>query len=117
MTRIGVRLYMKRTGLLRRKSLGNFNRRGWSDQHGNRDRQRDYNPAEHQADFSIKALTANLWNALATAIFAAVAFLLIVHRAILARFLAALLVSRKTGRTNHCREDRHQDFHRSFHVV
>ena len=44
---------------------------------------------------------------LAAAVFAAIAFLLVVHRAILAGLFAALLVGRKTHRANHCREDRH----------
>jgi hypothetical protein len=52
---------------------------------------------------------------LATAIFAAIAFLLVVHRAILARFLAALFVRCKRSCANHGREDRHQDCGRRFH--
>jgi hypothetical protein len=51
---------------------------------------------------------------LATAIFAAVVFLLVTHRSILARFLAALLLRRKRTRANHGREDRHQDYRRGF---
>jgi hypothetical protein len=56
-------------------------------------------------------------NLLAAAVFAAVAFLFVVHRAILAGLFAALFISRKTHRANDRREDRHQDLQRVSHVI
>lgn len=54
---------------------------------------------------------------LAAAIFAAVAFLLVIHRAIFAGLFAALFVGRKTHRANHRREDRYQDGRGGFHRI
>ena len=53
---------------------------------------------------------------LAAALFAAVAFFFVVHRAILMRLLAALLLRCEGSGTNHGREDRHQDCRRRFHL-
>jgi len=54
-------------------------------------------------------------NLLTTAVFAAVAFLFVVHRAIFAGFLAALFVRCKRTCANHGGKDRHQDSGRGFH--
>jgi hypothetical protein len=53
---------------------------------------------------------------LTAALFAAIAFLLVVHRTVFAGFFAALFVRRKTCCANHGREDRHQDGRRGFHL-
>ena len=47
---------------------------------------------------------------LTAAVLPAIAFLIIVHGAVLAGFLAALRLCRKTSTTNRCRQNRKQNF-------
>lgn len=51
----------------------------------------------------------------AAAIFAAVAFFLVVHRAVLTGLFAIRLVCRKSRRANHCRQNRKQHFRVILH--
>ena len=53
---------------------------------------------------------------LAIAALAAIAFLTVIHRAILAALLARRLISRKRSRTNHCRKNRKENFGVLFHT-
>ena len=46
---------------------------------------------------------------------AAVAFLVVIHRAVFAGLFAIRLVRRKTYRANPCRQNRKQDLRISFH--
>jgi len=52
---------------------------------------------------------------LTTAVLPAIAFLIIVHGAVLASFLAALRLCGKTSTTNRCRQNRKQNFGVTFH--
>ena len=52
---------------------------------------------------------------LTAAVLPAIAFLIIVHRAVFAGFLAALRLCRKTSTTNRCRQNRKQNFGVIFH--
>ena len=63
--------------------------------------------------YNLAMITPLLLSALAT--LPAIAFLIVVHRTVLARFLAARSLRRKRCRANHHREDRHQDFRVILH--
>jgi hypothetical protein len=52
---------------------------------------------------------------LTAAVLPAIAFLIIVHGAVLAGFLAALRLCRKTSTANRCRQNRKQNFGVTFH--
>jgi hypothetical protein len=54
---------------------------------------------------------------LTAAVLPAIAFLVIVHGAILAGFLAALRLCRETSTANRCRQNRKQNFRVIFHQV
>src|SRR6267143_927844 len=54
---------------------------------------------------------------LAAAVFAAVAFLVVVHGAVLASLFAARLVCRESCRANRCRQNRKQDLRVILHTV
>lgn len=61
-------------------------------------------------------LSALTWR-LAIAVFAASAFLAVIHRAIFAGRFAALFFRRKCARANHRCEDRHQNFRVILHGI
>jgi hypothetical protein len=54
---------------------------------------------------------------LATAVFAAITFLTVIHRAILAALLARWLVRRQHARTNRSRQNREENFSVTFHTA
>jgi hypothetical protein len=53
---------------------------------------------------------------LTAAVLPAIAFLVIVHGAVLAGFLAALRLCGKTGTANRCRQNREQNFRGGLHA-